>query len=141
MYNIIWQGKQVGNARITKEGMFYRIFCKCSLPQNGTYKVFVTDGKNVCDLGICVPDVEGFACVARIACRKLCGNDFSFTLEDNKQTKGIPIATGRPFANLDKLNAARLHIANGQPEIIIDPIQGQQGSDLNPVHQNKSVQR
>ena len=141
MYQIVWKGKPVGDAEVHKEGMFYRVVCKCSLPKDGTFRVIVTDGKNMCDLGICVPNGNGPVCMAHIPCRKLCGNNFSFSLRDANKTSGLPIASNRPFVHLDKLNAARLQFTNGQSEIVIDPNQVPQDNGQNQGYQNKLVQR
>lgn len=137
MYQITWKGNQVGNAEIRKEGMFYRFSCRCYLVNKGVYRIAVTDGQNKHDLGICVPDGSGYSCVARLPCNRLNGTVFTFLLTDGKKKEGIPILAATPFFYLDKLNTARLRITDGQPEIIIDPVQDQQDSDPNQVHQNK----
>lgn len=137
MYQITWNGSSVGNAELHKEGMFYRFLCRCRLPNKGLYRVIVTDGENKYDLGICVPEGNGYSCVARVPCNQLKGNNLSFALMGSEEKRGITIASGKPFAHLDKLNAARLHFANGLPEIMINPIQDQQDSDLSQTHQNK----
>jgi len=141
LYQIVWKGNQVGNAEIRKEGMFYRFSCRCRLTGKGVYRVAVTDGQNKYDLGICIPNGNSYSCVARLPCNRLNGTDFLFLLTDSKKKRGIPIATGKPFAYLDKLNTARLQITDGQAEIIIDSVQDPQDNDPNPIHQNKSVQR
>ena len=141
MYQIFWNGIPVGNAEMRKEGMFYRFICYCRLPDKGVYRIVVDDGKNKYNLGICVPEGSKYSCVARVSCSKLNGNNLTFVLTNGDARKGIPIETGKPFAQLDKLINARLHIANGQSEIIIDPIQDPQDSGQNQVHPNKWAQQ
>lgn len=69
--------------------------------------------------------------VTRVPMKYLSGEKLTFTLvpKDKKETV-IPVATDQPFAYLDKLDSARLQEADGQQEIIIDPVQGLQDSDL-----------
>ena len=137
MYDIIWNGIVVGSAIILKEGLYYCIRCSCHLPKTGIHKVNIINGNQTYDLGICVPDGNGFSCVARIPCKRLCGTEFKFTISDRVNVKAIPIEIGKPFAYLDQLSTARLQYANGQPEIVIDSIPDQQDSGPNPVCQHK----
>ena len=138
LYSIIWNGHSVGTVEMQKEGMFYRFICYCKLPDEGIYRITVRDDENVYDLGVCVPNGNTYICITRVPCNKLNGNKLSFALSNDNDRKGIPIATGKTFAHLEKLNTARMHIANGQAEIIIDPFQDQQGSGQNQIYQNKS---
>ncbi len=137
MHNIFWKGIAVGNATIKKEGLYYCIHCKCDLPQKGIFRVVVADTGNAYDLGICVPDGDLYSCVTRIPCKRFCSNALVFTLVSNDKTVGVPIGNGKFFAHLDKLNAARLQYTNGQPEIIIGPIQGPQDNDRSRRYQNR----
>ena len=136
MYPISYKGDSVGTVTLCKEGMFWKIACNCRLPNKGIYRVIVLAGKKQYSLGICVPDGDRHICVGRIACNKLSGDQLSFAVERNDKRIGIKIETGQTFAYLDKLKAARLHIVNGQPEIIIDSVQDQQDSGRSPLHQN-----
>ena len=97
----------------------------------------VTDESNTYDLGICVPEGKVYTCVARVPCKRFLGNTFSFTLTDGGERLSVPIADGKPFTHLDKLSAARLRFANGQPEIVIGPIQAPQDNGQNPTHPSK----
>ncbi len=137
MYEIKWKGRTVGSASLKKEGLFYRIYCNCELPKPGIYRVTVTDGNGTYSLGVCVPNGGAYSCVARIPCKRLMGSDPSFLLTEGDERLSVPVEAAKPFAHLDKLSAARLRIANGQPEIIIDPVQCPQDNDQNPKHLHK----
>ncbi len=137
MYDVLKNGSVVGSATINKEGLYYYIRCSVQLPKPEFCRVTITDGTNTSDLGICIPDGNAFSCVSRIPCKRLFGTDFKFTISNQTERKSVPIEDGKPFAHLDKLSAAHLHIANGQPEIMIDSIQDPQDSDQNPVHRKK----
>lgn len=99
--------------------------------------MIVADGRKECDLGICVPDAGAFSCRTRLPCKRLYGTDFKFIIKEDSDLKSVAVESGRVFAYLDKLSAARLRYANGQPEIIIDPIQDPQGNDRSREYQNK----
>ena len=97
----------------------------------------VTDGNNTCDLGICVPEGKAYTCVGRVPCKRFSGNNLSFNVGEGEGRLTAPVEDGKPFPYLDKLSAARLQFANGQPEIMIGPIQDPQGNGQNPTHQSK----
>ena len=134
MYKILWKEKSVGNASIKKEGLTYYIECRCDLPKKGLYRVTVNDGHSDFDLGICVPKEGAYYCVSRVPCKRFCGNAFSFTLTDRKADLTIPFSVDKPFPYLDRLRNARLCFANGQPEIVIDPIPDPLDNDQNQAH-------
>lgn len=138
MFKIYYNNRQVGNAQINEEGLYYRFMCSCTLPKNDIYRISVTDGVNRQDLGICVPEDGKFTLMKRLPKKYFIGTDWSFTLLNKENPLvSVPVATGTPFAYLDKLETAQLHCADGQTEIVIDPVQDQQGSDQNQEYQNK----
>ena len=140
MYDIFWDNMCVGKASVRKEGSFYRFYCFCDLPGTGIYRIYVTDGDVVFDLGICVPDGDRYICIARVACKRFSCAALEFSLVDCDERKRIRITTGMEFAYLEKLNTAHLYIADGQPEIIIDPNPDPQDNDQSLTHLHKWVQ-
>lgn len=131
MHEIIWQDRPVGHAEIEKEGLYLKIRCSCAPPDKGFFRVLVDDGIITRDLGICVPEGNCFTLTTRISAKHLKEEDLSFRLiRKDKQISVIPVATEEPFSGLALLDRAKLQVMNGQPEIVIDPIQGPRGSDL-----------
>ena len=125
MYEILWKDEPVGKAIINIEGLYYCINCSCYLPGAGIFRITVADGSNTYDLGICVPNGSEYSCVTRIPRKRFCSDNFKFILTDGKTGTSVLVATGKPFAYLDRLDTARLRWVNGQPEILIDPIPDQ----------------
>lgn len=58
-YDITYEGATIGTASKEKQGLYYKFCCRCSLPDDGFYRIQVICGKHQEDLGICVP-MEGF---------------------------------------------------------------------------------
>lgn len=131
LYDILMDTQVVGQAEVMREGLYYRFSCKCTPPDESIYRILVSDGNNTKDLGICVPAGEWFCLVSRVPVKHLPGDRLQFTLtsKDKKQT-AVPVATDEPFPYLDMLETAGLQEVDGVTEIIIDPVQDQQGSDL-----------
>lgn len=138
MYDILFSGKSVGNAQLEKEGLYYRIRCGCKPPDDGVYRVIVSDGSNRQDLGICVPEGKIFVVNKRVPCKSLTGEQLTFYLVEKSYGEVVvPVADGEPFEYLDQLEDAHLRVADGQAEIIIAPTPDQQGSDQNQEYPHK----
>ena len=138
MYDIIAGTQVVGRAEVIKEGLYYRFSCKCSPPSDGIHRIIVTDGNNTLDLGICVPTGEWFCLVSRVPIKYLSGEDLKFTLVPKGfQNKPLPVATNKPFEELDKLDSAHLEVTQESIGIVIDPVPDQQGSDQSQKPQHK----
>ena len=133
MFDILMDTKVVGSAELTKEGLYYRFFCTCKLPDDGIYRVTVSDGNHTKDLGICVPS----GMVTRIQQKYLQGEKLSFSLIPDKADENrIVVNTDTPFEKLDMLDSSHLRIADGRVEIMIYPTPSLQDSDPNqePLH-------
>ena len=130
MFDILMDTQVVGNARVDREGLYYRFTCTCTPPDSGIHRIRVSDGNNTKDLGICVPTGTAFSLVSRVPIKYLPGDKLSFTLvPKEKKEISVPVATGEPFAHLDELEAAHLNVTDSQPEIVIDSVPDQQDSD------------
>ena len=130
MYDIYMGTQVVGQAEVTKEGLYYRFSCKCTPPDEDIYRITVSDGSNTKDLGICVPTGEWFCLVTRVPVEYLSGEKMEFSLlSKDRRATAVPVASNEPFPDLDKLESAYLQEADGKTEIIIDPAPDQQDSD------------
>lgn len=141
MYDIFADTQVVGQAEVTKEGLYYRFSCKCTPPDEGIYRIMVSDGVNTRDLGICVPTGEWFCLVCRVPLKYLSSDDLRFALvPKDSRAMVVPVATNEPFADLDKLSSAHLQVKEGVAEIVINPVQDPQDNDLSQESLHKWVQ-
>ncbi len=132
MYEIIGSDIVVGTAQVKKEGLYYRFICNCTPPDKAIYRIYVSDGVNQWDLGICVPEDDGFVLKTRVPAKFFKIDNFSFSLIPVKSNQTLtPVETDKPFEELEKLKTARFLVENGQPGIVIDPVPNQPGSDQN----------
>ena len=125
MYEIICNKEFVGSAQVEKEGLYYKFLCTCLPPNEEIHRITVSDGETVRDLGICVPGDGKFILTARVPIKYLKGDKLTFTLTSQKGMDNS-IDIGEAFTQLEELEAARLQITNGQPEIVIDAAQAPQ---------------
>lgn len=140
MYDIKQDGDTVGQAQVEIDGLYYIIRCCCRFWNKKINRIRIYDGKKEMSLGICVPEGNQFVLTKRIPKKQLSGENLCFFVE-SEVLSGIPVASGKPFEYLHKLKTARLQNTNGQPMIIIDQFQDQQGSGRNQGYPNKWEQQ
>ena len=122
----------MGAANIKKEGLYYIIFCECTLPGEGIYRIIVSDGDTKRNLGICVPTGNRFTLCARVPSKGLREEKLSFTLVPKEMRSSCPVQTGMPFEPLDQLDSARMEVSGGEASIILDPAPDQLDNDQSP---------
>ncbi len=121
LYPILLDGKNVGTAKIEKEGMYFKIFYQCRLQNDRTYRIILTEGMRTTDLGVCIPSKDSYHLAGRLPIKSIQTDHLLFHLLDgNNKTKGIPVETGKPFPHIDKLEYAHLHTEDGISRIVID---------------------
>ena len=133
MWDIYYNEQIMGVANIKKEGLYYIIFCECTLPDDGVYRIVASDQKAEWNLGICVPTGNRFTLCARVPIKRLPGDVLSFRLVKKDLYENVyTVMTNQPFVGLEQLESARFQQDGEAGRIIIDPVPDQQGNDLNP---------
>ena len=132
MWDIKFNDRVMGAANIKKEGLYYIIFCECTLPGDGIYRIFVSDGSTERNLGICVPTGNRFTLCARVPVKGLNEQKLSFTLVPKDMRTCNPVETNKPFEALDRLDTAYLDESRGEASIILNSVPDQPDSDPIP---------
>lgn len=112
-YDVIWNGQPVGKVELKREGLYYRIFCRCNPVDGEIHRLYVDWDK----LGVLVPEMGALVLETRVAAKRLKAGCV-FTL-DGKHETFLPIRAGEPFMHLDKLRTAKLAFQNGEPGLRI----------------------
>ena len=121
-YEICRGNDAVGTATVEKQGLYYRICCRCKVSGEGMRRIIVTCGKNREDLGICVPMDGDFGLERKIPCKRLGEGIPSFSLlpkYPDAAGKFVPVYPEEPFAYMTRLKDAYLQVRDGQPGIVI----------------------
>ena len=121
-YEILLGGEPVGQAAVEKQGLYYRIFCRCRLTGEVMYRVWVTCGEQTQNLGLLAPDGDGFSLTARLPVSRLGKGQAVFTARPRHGElagKFVPLSPETPFAYLHRLENAFLERRNGQLGVII----------------------
>lgn len=122
-YDLLFDGKKVGQVLTEEIGLYTEFRCKGKLPKNCVFRIKAAYENGSINLGICVPEKDGFTCFARVATKNLLGKNPVFRLVDaaseEKAPNFIPIDCQLPFSQIGKLPGARLEITDGCIGVII----------------------
>ena len=121
-YDIRRGGQVVGTATVEKQGLYYRIRCRCDISGEGMRRIVVTCGDAREDLGICVPTDGKFGLEKKLPCKRFTSGTPDFLLlpkYPDAKGKFVPVYPDEPFAYMARLKDAYLQIRDGQPGIVI----------------------
>ena len=110
---VTYQGQAVGTVEIKREGLYYRVSCRCRLVDGDIHRLYA-DGEK---LGVLIPDRGELTLDTKVAAKRL-KKGCSFSLDPNRDDF-IPICPGEPFGHLDKVRDSRLVLRDGVPGLII----------------------
>ena len=110
-HRILFGDGQVGVANVVREGMFYKISCKCDVDQDLPAHVEALWQEQKIDLGLCVRMDSEMGLITRIHVNKVPQYIplFRVAIKQRKE-KGcfVPIHPEEPFRYLQRLNSAWL---------------------------------
>ncbi len=84
-YEIYMGNDPVGKACLAKEGLYWKISCRCQLPQEGMHRVIIKTGKENVNLGILVPEGDSFCLTTRVAMKRLEEGNPMFLIKPKQQ--------------------------------------------------------
>lgn len=122
MNEIFMGDKPVGTADVRREGLYYRIRCRCNLSGEVLCRVLVRCGKREESLGILVPQEGEFCLETRIPVKKVGEGPLSFCAAPRHRTlqgQFIPLCPEEPFRYIARLKDAYLEKRNGQTGVVV----------------------
>ena len=121
-YELKFGGQAVGRVQVTREGLYYRFYCRCRMPGDGVCRVLARWEDTQESLGILVPAGDGFGLDTRMATKKAGQGKPEFTVIPNRaklRGKFIPIKPEEPFSYIARLKDAYLACHEGQIGAVI----------------------
>ena len=121
-YDILLGGKCVGQASVTRQGLYYCFDCRCQITGEVMYKLLVTCADKTESLGLLIPEGKDFRLSARVPIKKLGQGTFQFRAvprHGEMRGKFIPVYPDEPFAYISRLHTAFLENRDGQVGVII----------------------
>ena len=106
--DVTWKGQTVGTVECVREGLYVRIFCKCTLPDREIRRLYAGNEK----IGVLIPYKDCWTLETKIPAKRIKVGS-TFTL-DEPGRNFYPIRPGAEFDHLDKLRSGRLIICGEQ---------------------------
>lgn len=112
LYDIYREGKKIGKAEVSREGLYYRFRCCCDLEEGEICRITVTCGAKTESLGIPIPNGDSFWLSARLPVSRFGAEEPTFQIP-SKERKAPPqlwepISPENPFPYLEKLDNAAM---------------------------------
>ena len=118
-YAVTLHGTQVGKAQAEKQGLYYRVVCRCNLSGEVMYQLECGTGEKKTNLGSLVPMENGFGLNTRFPVSRIGEGTLTFTLlprhESMEERTFVPIHPEEPFEYLERLKDAFLEVKDGEP--------------------------
>lgn len=116
-WDVLENGKTVGQCTVKKEGLYYKIQCKC-LEKPGLFRLYWGEES----LGVLVPQEHTLVLETRQAIKRFASGKPRFSLRQpqEKRTEAfIPLCPGEPFAYIQDLERAHFARRDGRPGIVL----------------------
>ena len=114
IYDIHLNSSIIGQAEVSREGLYYNIVCRCQLPVRSLCKIQITCEDQTELLGTPVPTGKEFILRKKIPVKQLPGSNLSFAAVEKRKERFVPIYSDQPFEYISQLKTAHLEYRNGQ---------------------------
>ncbi len=129
-YPVQHDGRKIGTAFVTRQGLYYRIGCQCEENTESPPRIALQCGNRTVKLGLCVPIEGGFGIRTRIPVKRVGEEEMRFFVEQENWEKWISLES---CDFLRYLPHVRLADVDGKPYFLLtDPAAALQGSDPSP---------
>ena len=119
----IYKGQiQLGKVQLLKEGLYYKLCCRCRSPGEQIYRLTAVSGEARVNLGILAPVGDGFGLDRKVPIRHLGDGDLEFQVAPAHGTvegRFVPLSPTEPFSYLEHLKNSIFTTKNGRPGLII----------------------
>ena len=122
IYPILHGEQCVGQAQITRRGLYYHFSCRLHITGETLWRLEVTCGDKTEHLGIPVPEGRAFVLSKTIPARNLGSGSPTIRIKpkhSSVQGQFIPLCPEEPFAYLSRLKDAFLERRGGQLGIVL----------------------
>ena len=122
-YEVHLGREAAGKVQLLRQGLYYRVICRCSIPGEQICRLFAIVGDRRENIGVMVPEGDGFVLDKQIPAKRLEGEPLRFTISSGAtQCAGefVPISPEEPFLYIDRLKTAFLSSEHGKIGIIAE---------------------
>lgn len=120
MYYPIWdRDRKVGDAQVSRMGLYYNIHCRLNKTMNGLQRINICSGDRLIDIGICVPINGVLGIDTTIPTRQTGEEELIFRLAGEMYDL-IPVSTAEPVMCLSEYKKFRYISVNGMVGITME---------------------
>ena len=121
-YEVLLNDAVAGKVQVTQEGLYYRVRCRCAVPDDGIYRLVAVSDHGKENLGVVVPENDGYILNRKIPAKNLPeGSSFALSADGGTDShKFVPISPDEPFSYIDQLQSAFLEIREGNVGIRLE---------------------
>lgn len=118
-YEITLNGKPLGTATIETQGLYYRISCRCLLPDKKIHTIWIRWSDGSRKLGVCVPQGQYFCLDTKVPMKYFPLTGLCFEIDYRAENEFFPIDARKPFIHIDKLQQSRFDVRDDRLGLII----------------------
>lgn len=116
-HEVYFGNRVCGKVQVLRQGLYFRVICRCRIPADQVYRLFGVRGSCRENLGVLIPEGDGFLLDRRIPVKHLGEETLRFEVSCGQPlTSGefVPICPEEPFLYIDRLKTAFLQTENGK---------------------------
>lgn len=121
-YPILLGQETIGQANVTREGLYYRFDCRCSFTGESMFRLHASCGGKEAVLGLPVPEGESLVLRTKVPAKRLGQGNLSIRAVGKhrlEQGEFIPLSPQEPFAYIAQLKNAYLAKKEGTTGILL----------------------
>jgi len=110
-------GKLVGQAHITVDGLYAQVRCRCDLPGDKIFAVYIKDYDDSRLLGTCVPANRGYILVAKVPKKYIMKDNIVIYVAEkyvDASIKEFCLIPGEPIETITDLDRCIFRLSNGK---------------------------
>ncbi len=121
VYEVRFQGRQMGSAVIRREGLYCRVTCQCEMADSRIYVLYAGGDGQQLRLGVPVPQRGMLFLETKIPAKRFPEKIRELYLleKGNESSTTIPLIVGMPVESLEKLTDAKLRLTPDGVQLII----------------------
>lgn len=120
-WNVLYHDRPVGVCTMERQGLYWRIICRCSTGIDGICRLIINCGGDDVDLGVLVPLNGSFGLEKRIPVKRLPEGEPRLFIRNDADLSEVfvPVRSGESFSLLSRLEGSRYVRRNGEAGVLI----------------------
>lgn len=116
-YEVFFGNRVAGKVQVMRQGLYYHLLCRCRIPSDQVYRLYGIGGSIRENLGVLVPEGDGFVLDKKIPVKHLGTEKLRFEVSSGLPAYSgefVPICPEEPFLYIDRLKTAFLQTEHGK---------------------------